>query len=475
MLSAALKYLAWGWSVFPVGRDKVPLLSTWMPYQERRPTEEEVKKWWGSDYPYAGIALVCGQVSGGIYVPDVDPRHGGDRSLEGFSLPAGPRSRTLHGGRHHFCRSDVPLATRHNILPGVDFQGEGSYVILPPSPGYTGLEEFGELPELPKLPQWVKDLVRVADSRPPKPKVPYVDIPLEQQARYLPEYNSAVLEKAGRKNIEVWVHAAWTEFRTLSIQVDNGSGFLDFELGLDFLRERDFRASRDFHMGAWDCLAWRILREGVGNHWERTPGGKLRLFSAEEVGRILGVNDLKTRRWHVVATSKLTTKREKLAWFHTIAGYDSVDRRDDPKFHPRARITIQRERSAVSPSTQLADDKVLGLVNGKRRKVGGKPTYEAKKGEDAGRPYLQTSSKHWSPARLGPHGRLRIIRKALTEGRKSETAYPPRYFDDDTQYQKAAERGPVADDPLVILPQGERRHYPPVQASVELWRKPVSV
>ncbi|GAH60090.1 unnamed protein product, partial [marine sediment metagenome] len=143
-----------GWSVIPVGEDKKPLVK-WKPYQERLPTEDEVRRWFGErvaeeDYPLAGIALICGSVSGGVYALDVDPRNGG--TLEGKSLPGGPHSRTLHdGGGHYFFSSDIRLAKRQGILPGVDFQGERSIVVLPPpTPGYTWLEEpAGELPELP--------------------------------------------------------------------------------------------------------------------------------------------------------------------------------------------------------------------------------------------------------------------------------------------------------------------------------------
>jgi len=479
---ASLGYLAKGWSVIPVklipgkdGRIKKQPLVSWKRYQKELPTEADVRTWWGKEYPDASIGLVCGQVSGGIYVLDIDPRNGGDRSLDGKSLPAGPHSRTPHGGQHHFFRSNVALAKRQ-VLPGVDFQGEGSIAILSPTPGYTWLEEPGV--EWPELPKWVTDLVPVADRRKKSQRCPHIDIPLEQQMRFIPEYNGAVIKKAGRKKIDIWVHQAWTELRTLSIQVDGGSGFLDFQSVIDFLIRQGFRSSRDFHQGPYDCLAWHIIDRGMDNHWERTPGGKLSLLSAVKVGQWLEVNDLKTRRWHVlpVPLSELTDKREKLAYFRTIANYNSIDRRNDPKHdYPIWRKTVQH-LSGVSPSTQLADDKVLGLLNGKRRKMGGKAQYRPRaEEEETGPPYRQISSKHWSPARWGPHDRLRIIRKAL-EGRRSDTAYPPRYFDDDAHYQKAIERGPVADDPLVILPQVERRnYYPPVRPTVELWREPVSV
>ena len=43
LCAAALKYLSSGWSVIPVGEDKKPLVRWWKLYQERLPTEGEVR------------------------------------------------------------------------------------------------------------------------------------------------------------------------------------------------------------------------------------------------------------------------------------------------------------------------------------------------------------------------------------------------------------------------------------------------
>jgi hypothetical protein len=49
---------------------KRPLISKWGEYQNRRPTEEEVKKWF-TDFPSANIGIVTGKVSN-IVVFDFD-------------------------------------------------------------------------------------------------------------------------------------------------------------------------------------------------------------------------------------------------------------------------------------------------------------------------------------------------------------------------------------------------------------------
>ena len=44
---------------------------SWIEYQSRRPTEEEIYRWW-QQYPNANIGIVTGEVSG-IVVIDLDP------------------------------------------------------------------------------------------------------------------------------------------------------------------------------------------------------------------------------------------------------------------------------------------------------------------------------------------------------------------------------------------------------------------
>ena len=63
----------------------------------------------------------------GIFVLDVDPRHGGDKSLCEAEkihgpLPIGPRVRTGGGGEHiYFLRpAGEPLKSTVNLLPGID-------------------------------------------------------------------------------------------------------------------------------------------------------------------------------------------------------------------------------------------------------------------------------------------------------------------------------------------------------------------
>ena len=163
--SAAIGHLRAGFSVIPLRpRDKRPLIP-WADFQRRRATETEARAWWGAD-PEAGIAFVCGRVSS-LVVLDEDPRNGGDQSLAAFPFPAGPTVRTGSSGRHfYFAHSGEPIPKIPSLLPGVDVQGEGSYVVAPPSihPNGTAYawdagRELGALP-LPAMPFWLRRLIR---------------------------------------------------------------------------------------------------------------------------------------------------------------------------------------------------------------------------------------------------------------------------------------------------------------------------
>lgn len=162
---AALEYLRAGFSVIPLRpRDKRPLIP-WAEFQRRRATEAEVQAWWSAD-PDAGIALVCGRVSS-LVVLEEDPRNGGDKSLAGRSFPPGPTVRTGSGGRHfYFAHSGEPVPKIPSILPGLEVQGEASYVVAAVSihPNGTAYawepgHELGTLP-LPTMPFWLRRLVR---------------------------------------------------------------------------------------------------------------------------------------------------------------------------------------------------------------------------------------------------------------------------------------------------------------------------
>jgi hypothetical protein len=137
-LIVALDYLEKGWSVIPIEpRGKKPLVD-WKPFQTRRPPKDELREWFRRD---ANVGIVTGSVSG-LIVLDIDPRHGGDATLQGLvnkygDLPVTVGSKTGGGGRHIFLAhpgKGIKIASKAAVLgPGIDIRADGGYVVAPPS------------------------------------------------------------------------------------------------------------------------------------------------------------------------------------------------------------------------------------------------------------------------------------------------------------------------------------------------------
>lgn len=143
METAALEYLARHWSVIPLlPRGKRPAIR-WQTYQRARPTEQDVHAWF-SRWPDANVGIVTGRVSG-LVVFDVDPAHGGEQSLAELELRYGALPHTIEavtggGGRHvYFLYPALPVANRAGFHAGLDFRGDGGYVVAPPSVHESGV------------------------------------------------------------------------------------------------------------------------------------------------------------------------------------------------------------------------------------------------------------------------------------------------------------------------------------------------
>jgi hypothetical protein len=174
LLEQALGYLRLGLPVFPVcgttshshlaadGKPQIcsdpgkVALVKWKAYQDRLPTEDELRRWWRR-YPDANIAMATGHLSR-IVVVDLDGELA-IRTAQARGYDNGPHVFTGRvGGVHRYFqwRADAPrnFAKRD----GIDFRGEGGYIILPPSRHASGRsyvwgEELGDLDDLPELPQ----------------------------------------------------------------------------------------------------------------------------------------------------------------------------------------------------------------------------------------------------------------------------------------------------------------------------------
>lgn len=145
-----------GISVVPIRADgtKQPMLQ-WGFLQERRPTTEEVEGWFAPPSP-AGLAVICGAISGGLECLEFEAyryykafrelayRNGHDVLIS--RLDGGYSERSPRGGIHWLYRCEevsgaVRLASVASKRPDTDWEvaietrGEGNYVIIAPSGG----------------------------------------------------------------------------------------------------------------------------------------------------------------------------------------------------------------------------------------------------------------------------------------------------------------------------------------------------
>ncbi len=134
---AALELAAAGVPVFPVSETKQPL--TRHGFHDASTDPQQVTAWWASR-PNAGLAIPTGKASG-VVVVDVDV-HGANgydaldqatrrHLLDGWELAV----QTPSDGRHLYFPADphLPQLCWQVARAGIDFRGDGGYVVVPPS------------------------------------------------------------------------------------------------------------------------------------------------------------------------------------------------------------------------------------------------------------------------------------------------------------------------------------------------------
>lgn len=176
MIQAALSYAARGWPVFPChgisgaacacrsvdcsSPGKHPRVARGLHTASTDP--KQIQRWWERS-PTANIGLRTGTDSG-LVVLDVDPIHGGSRTIKTLidrhgDLPHAPRVRTGSGGWHlFFAHPGEPIRNSASQLgPGLDIRGDGGYVIAPPSLHASGQRYRWEIDTeaIPPMPDWL--------------------------------------------------------------------------------------------------------------------------------------------------------------------------------------------------------------------------------------------------------------------------------------------------------------------------------
>ncbi len=200
-LAAALRLWRLGLSVVPVprprpdvpagqpGDGKVPAIA-WREYQQRLPTEEEIRRWFARPM---NIAIITGAISELVVIDADEPA-----ALRWCTanLPYTPWQTQTSRGFHLFyrhpgveVRNRARIETRDGRL-AIDVRGDGGYVIGPGSIHASGARylEAGDWTrpraDVPRF--WVGWLARPTRPAPPPPRVtpPTGDV-VERARRYL--------------------------------------------------------------------------------------------------------------------------------------------------------------------------------------------------------------------------------------------------------------------------------------------------
>lgn len=176
--AAARAYAAAGWPVFPVEpRGKRPL-GRLVPHGLKQATVDpgQVERWWAAE-PDANIGLRTGIT---FDVLDVDGDEGfgelARRIAEaGRALEPGAIAATGSGSGAHYLFTPSGHGNRAKMAPGLDWRGEGGYIVAAPSIHASGERyEWALRPKagavMPAPPRWLIELVDPPKMpRPPSP------------------------------------------------------------------------------------------------------------------------------------------------------------------------------------------------------------------------------------------------------------------------------------------------------------------
>jgi hypothetical protein len=146
---------------------KVPAIHGGRGYLDAATDPDTIRSYWAR-YPRSNIGASC--VGSGFVALDVDPRHGGDRTLAEMQsrygrLPHTVRQRTGGGGEHILFRAPPDLQPRGSIGAGIDVKWRGSIVVSPsihPDTGrqYTWSPSYHPLrTPIADPPAWLVDLL----------------------------------------------------------------------------------------------------------------------------------------------------------------------------------------------------------------------------------------------------------------------------------------------------------------------------
>lgn len=206
ILSAALKYLDCGFSLFPLAyqtkdpkRNLLPQIDhpqkgpvrSWLPFQKERPSEEQAKAWFRG--PALNIALVMGEISGNVIALDFDQEEAYFAWIKAHPQFNPDHTATASTGKgfHVLVRMPPPLPRNWKIIYQGNHigetRGDGGYIAVWPSihpsgrqytwvtAPWEGIAEIASLADVgitravETLPTWLGSPGRPQNGRHPLP------------------------------------------------------------------------------------------------------------------------------------------------------------------------------------------------------------------------------------------------------------------------------------------------------------------
>lgn len=321
-LSAALAYARLGWRVAPVKPGtKWPRIDEWQRYATAEMAQ--IVAWW-SEMPDSGVSYVPDHP---YFVLDVDPRHGGDETLNDLEtqyglLPDTVRAITGGGGTHMIFRNTGATEIVNNagtaLGVGLDIRGVGGQIIVAPTihpvTGIAYAWEIGFGPDehpVADAPAWLLDLLtaqpipmrRERSERPEGEVLPGDEFNATHTWPELLEPDGWTLHSTNRQGYELWrgphhndqqgPSASLYYKGTDLLHVFTGSipGLTDGETYDKFGYVVRTRHNGDFAAAARTLSApkreaeadatWRMLTANAGTHYVEPP-----VIEEEPTGRL---------------------------------------------------------------------------------------------------------------------------------------------------------------------------------------------
>lgn len=162
------QYVKYGWTVVPVVKGEKRPAINWKDYQNRKPTNDEIKEWFKD--PDTGCGIITGRTSGVIVVDEDSYKAQGIEARLETPLVV----KTGGGGKHYYFKYQEGVHNSVNRNNAIDVRGEGGFVVVPPTrhPSGNNYEWLLPLPEdlsaLPTLDEsFAKQVAKMASSKEP--------------------------------------------------------------------------------------------------------------------------------------------------------------------------------------------------------------------------------------------------------------------------------------------------------------------